>query len=418
MGEIEEIRDYCLNCKIKPCKNKGCPLGNNIPDFIHEKDMKKAFEILCETTVLPAVCGKICPHEKQCQGSCVRGIKQEPVSIGKMEAHIGEEAIKNNYKIPSNIDPKLEGKKVAVVGGGPAGLTCSSFLAKRGVKVTIYEKHNKLGGILEHGIPEFRLDTSRLEGTIQNILDLGVETKLNVKLGENLSLEELTQNYDAVFLSVGANMACKMGIQGEDLDGVYGGNELLEYKRVSSFEGKKVAISGGGNVAMDVSRTVKRLGAKEVYVIYRRAEEQMPSEKKEIKEAKEEGVKFLFQTNILKILSNDEKKVDRLECVKTELVKREGETRLAPVNIEGSNFFVDVDNIIMCVGSKIEEEPLAKFKKNKWGYVEVDENMKTSVPKVFAGGDVVGEKKTVAWAARSGRNASEKIIEFLENENK
>ena len=409
----DEIRDYCLNCKNKPCSNNGCPLNNDIPTFIHEKNLEKSFEILSRTTVLPAICGKICPHKKQCEGSCIRGIKGDSVSIGEIEEYIGKKSIENNYKIPINIDENLKDKKVAVIGGGPAGLTCSAFLARKGVKVTIYERFEKLGGILTHGIPDFRLDRNVINSTIKKILDLGIEVKYNQVLGKNLNLEYIKNKYDAVFISIGANIPTKMNIEGEDLKGVFGGNTLLETENHPNYKGKKVAVIGGGNVAMDACRTVKRLGAEEVYVIYRRAEEQMPAEKKEIEDAKKEGIKFLFQTNILKIIGNDENVVNKIECIKTDLIQKEGETRLSPVNIENSNYLMDIDYVIMAVGSKPEEDTIKNFEKNKYGYINIDENMETSIKKVFAGGDIVGEKQTVAYAARSGRKASEKIIQFL-----
>ena len=413
MKKIEEIRSYCLNCKNSQCRIKGCPLDNCIPEFIHEIDSKKAYEILCNTTVLPAICGRICPHEKQCEGSCIRGIKGEPVSIGAMEAYIGDLSIENNYELSIEVDERAKDKRVAVIGSGPAGLTCAAFLARKGVKVTIYEKHDKLGGLLTHGIPEFRLPREVVEKTIEKILNLGVEAKLNQELGRDFEIEDLAQKYDAVFVAIGANIPAKMNVEGENLNGVYGGNYLLEYNKHPNYTGKKVAIIGGGNVAMDSARTIKKLGASEVYVIYRRAEEQMPAEKKEIADAKKEGIEFLFQTNIVKILGTE--KVEKLECIKTELVKKEGENRLSPVNIEGSNFSLDMDYVVMATGSKPENNIIEKFEKNEYGYIKIDENMQTSINKVFAGGDIVGQKATVAWAARSGRDAAEKILKITCN---
>lgn len=410
MEEIE-MREYCLNCKIKPCSNQGCPLNNNIPTFIKETDYKKAFEILSQTTVLPAICGRICPHEKQCQGSCVRGIKQSPVKIGKIESIIGEKSIKENYKIPTDRKKNLKTKRVAIVGGGSAGLTCAAFLARKGLQVTIYEKHNELGGILSHGIPEFRLPKETVEKTIDKILELGINVEYNKELGKNISVEELSKKYDAVFISIGANIPAKMGIEGENLNGVYGGNDLLEYNKHPDYSGKNVAIIGGGNVAMDCARTIVRMGAKKVYVIYRRAKEQMPAEIKEIESAENEGIEFIYQTNIIKIIGKS--RVEKIECVKTELVKIEGQNRLSPVNIEGSNFILPMDYVVMATGSKPEKNAIKELEKNKWNYIKVNENMQTSIKNVYAGGDIVGEKQTVAWAARSGRDAAENILKFL-----
>ena len=402
MQKIEEKANYCLNCPVKPCSNKGCPLGNNIPGFIKaikEEDYKKAYEILSETTVLEAVCGRICPHTKQCEGSCVRGIKSNPVSIGEMEAFIGDISIKENYKI-SEKNIENQDKKIAIVGGGPAGITAAAFLLKHGYSVTMYEKYNYLGGLLVHGIPEFRLPKEIVKQTVQKVVDLGLEVKYNQELEKDFTLHELVEEYDAIFLAFGANITTKMGVEGETLDGVYGGNQLLEHQFHPDYTNKKVAIIGGGNVAMDCARTIKRLGAQEVKVIYRRAEEQMPAETKEIQEAKEEGIEFLFQNNIVKISGKE--KVEQVELIKTELVQKEGETRKVPVNIENSNYIIDIDYIIMALGS--EPEGFVKklgLKLNKWGRIQIDEKNRTSNSKVFAGGDIAGAKGTVAWAARS-----------------
>lgn len=414
MKEIQEKANYCLNCPVKPCSNKGCPLENNIPGFIKaikEEEYKKAYEILSETTVLEAVCGRICPHTKQCEGSCVRGIKSVPVSIGEMEAFIGDIAIKENYKI-SEKNTENKDKKIAIVGGGPAGLTASAFLLKNGYSVTMYEKYNYLGGLLVHGIPEFRLPKEIVKQTVQKIIDLGLEVKYNQELEKDFTLQELEEKYDAIFLAFGANVTTKMGVDGEELKGVYGGNQLLEYQNHPNYANKKVAIIGGGNVAMDCARTIKRLGAQEVKVIYRRAEEQMPAETKEIKEAKDEGIEFLFQNNIVKILGD--KKVEQVELIKTELVQKEGEARKVPVNIEGSNYIIDIDYIVMALGSEPEEfVKNLGLELNKWGRIQVDEKNRTSNSKVFAGGDIAGAKGTVAWAARSGRDTAYSIMEYL-----
>lgn len=410
--KIKEYSNYCLNCKVKPCSQKGCPLSNDIPAFIKcvkDEDLKHAYMILTKTTMLGSVCGRICPHEKQCQGSCVRGIKSEPVHIGEIEAYVFDNGLKNEYYKEIEKSNTLKDKKIAVIGSGPASLNASAFLAMAGADVTIYEKQNELGGILSHGIPEFRLDRDVLNSTINQILSLGIKIKTGITLGKDIDLEELKKNYDAVFLGIGANIPAKMNIPGEELDGVFGGNTLLENGNHPDYTNKIVVVSGGGNVAMDCARTIKRLGAKKVYVIYRRAEEQMPAEKKEIADAKNEGIEFLFQNNIVKIIGDE--KVERVECIKTELVQKEGETRRSPVNIEGSNYELDVDYVVMAVGSKPDKNILSKLnlELNEWGYIKVDENYKTSDDKVYAGGDLIGQKATVAWAAKAGRDAAKAI---------
>ena len=417
--EIEEKAKYCLNCKLKPCSSKGCPLQNNIPEFIKqvkENNFKQAYKELSKTTVLPGICGQVCPHAKQCQGNCIRGIKGEPVSIGDIEYEIFKKAIEQGYKLKDVIemenDKELQNKKVAIVGGGPAGLTCAAFLAKKGIEVTIYEKYNYLGGLLIHGIPEFRLSRTIIKETINRIIDLGIEVKYNKELGKNLKLEELEKKYDAVFLCIGANKSAKLGINGENLEGVYGGNELLEYNSHPDYKGKTVAVVGGGNVAMDCARTIKRMGAKEVKVIYRRARKQMPAEIKEIEDAINEGISFLYQNNIVRIIGTN--KVEKVELIKTELKQKEGETRLVPVNIENSNYIIDVDYVVMALGSK-PDNFVSKLgiELDKWGNIKIDENYKTSNDKIYAGGDIAGVKKTVAWAAHSGREAAKKIIQDL-----
>lgn len=423
ISDIESKVNYCLNCKVKPCSNKGCPLNNDIPAFIQcikNNNYEEAYKILSNTTVLPGVCGRICPHTKQCQGSCVRGIKGEPVSIGELEALVfdkvvdDETALYSCYKEEMEFNKANNDKKVAIIGGGPAGLSCAAYLARNGVKVTIYEKYDYLGGLLMYGIPEFRLSKDIVRKTISNILHLGIEVQYNREVGKNLKLEELEGKYDAIFLAFGANTSAKMAVKGESLEGVFGGNELLEYNLHPDYTNKKVIVVGGGNVAMDCARTINKLGAKEVSVVYRRAREQMPAEDKEVQDAMDEGVKFLFQNNIVQIKGQNS--VEKVELIKTKLVKKEGETREVPINIENSNYNVDVDYIVMALGSQTSEVVYdLGLVLNKWGNILIDENYRTSNNKIFAGGDLAGIKGTVAWAASSGIKAAKSMLEYLKN---
>lgn len=387
-NQMKQKAEYCLNCKNPLCK-KGCPLGNNIPEFIakiKEEKYKEAYDILSETTIMQPICGLICPHEKQCQGSCIRGIKGEAVHIGELEAFIGKLAINNNW-YKEYINKKLN-KKVAIIGGGPAGLMCSYYLAKYGYDVTIYEKHDKLGGLLVYGIPDFRLNRKLVQDWINPILSLGIKVEYSKELGKNLNIEDLKKEFDAIFISIGANKSINLNIEGEDLKGVYGGNELLETNNHPNYYNKSVGIIGGGNVAIDAARTVKKLGAKKVYVIYRRAEKQMPAEKKEIEEAKKEGIEFLFQNNIVRIIGD--KNIQAIELIKTELVKKEGEIREVPVDIENSNYELKLDFLIKAIGSIPEKNNIyGDIDLNNKNYIIVGKKYNTSDEKIFAGGDII-----------------------------
>ncbi len=405
--EIIEKAKYCLHCKNKPC-SKSCPLSNNIPEFIeHIKNgnIDEAYKVLSETTIFEPICGRICPHESQCEGSYVRGIKGQSVTIGKLEAFVGDYILDSNFK--NNDICKSNGKKIAIIGSGPAGLAASYLLSNNGYIVDIYEKHSKLGGLLRYGIPEFRLDKKLLDNWLETfILNDNIRIYNNKELGKDFNIEDLKQKYDYIILAFGANISNKMNIPGEEKDFVYGGNELLEYKDMPDFTGKNVVVNGGGNVAIDSAREIKKLGAKNVIIVYRRSKIEMPAERKEIKEAEKEGIEFLFKTNILEILDN------KIECIKTELIQKEGENRKAPVNIEGSEFSLDVDYIVMAIGSHPNTKVIdsLELKTNKWGYLEIDENYKTSDNKIYAVGDLTGARQTVAWAARSGFECAKQII--------
>lgn len=411
--KIKQMAEYCLNCKNKNCK-KGCPLENNIPDFINylkDEKWQQAYDVLCNTTVLPAICGRVCPHEKNCESYCIRGTKDKPVQISTLESFVGDMAI--NGKVKNNIHIKIKNKKIAVVGGGPSGLTCACFLAKEGYKVTIYEKRELLGGILSYGIPEFRLKPEIVKKNIKLILDLGIEVKNNCEFGKQVSLNELKENYDAVFLALGANVSTKMHIEGENLEGVFGANLLLSEGKHPSYKSRKVCVIGGGNVAMDIARYAKKEGAGEVKIIYRRGEEDSPANRKEIQMAKNEGIEFLFKTNIIKIIGN--KKVKKIECVKTKLIKMKEVKRLVPANIENSNFEMETDYVIMAIGSRPETTEILKsgIKLDEKGYIQVDEEYKTNINGVFAGGDLIGRKAIISNASRIGRDAANSIIKYV-----
>ncbi len=408
--ELTELLTNCESCVIKPCQI-GCPLNNDITGFIKElknNNYKGAYDILSNTTVLMSLCGRICPHFQQCQGKCVKGVSFDAVEIGKLEAMVGDLALENGWRIGS---PTETHHNVAVIGGGPAGLTCAAFLRRNGINVTIYEKHDYLGGIMVHGIPEFRLPKSLVKKVTDNIVSLGIDVKYNQEFGKDYSLEDLKNNYDAIFIGVGANLSNKMDIPGEELTGVYGGNELLENKIHPDYKDKVVIVSGGGNVAMDVSRTAKRIGAKRVIVVYRRSENEMPADKKEIEEAREDGVEFLFLTTITKVLGTD--KVEKIEVLKNELVQKEGEKRLSPVPIEGSNYEIEADYVMMAIGSHSDAFISKLNLEQEKGRITIDKDGRTSDPKVFSGGDIAGTKGTVAWASRAGRNAAYSILDYL-----
>lgn len=405
--KVEIAARKCMNCVTKPCQI-GCPLNIDIPEFIKDfrnGNYEEAFKVLCKSTVLPSVCGRICPVDKQCQGSCAKKVSYDPVEIGKIESHIGDLALKNEWSLPKKT--KKNGK-VAVIGSGPSGLTCAAFLAENGYQVTIYEKHDYLGGLLYHGIPKFRLERELVQKMIKQILDLGINVKTNVSLGQDISLEELEKEYDAVFLGLGANLSKMMGLKGETLRGVYGANELLENLVHPDYTGRNVVVIGGGGVSIDMARTAIRMGAKEVGVIYRRSRNEMSAEMDDIKQAKKEKIKFLFQTNVIGI--NGEEEVKSIECVKTSLDKDK-----KAINVEGSNFTIDTDYVIMAVGSRADSELLEKLKLDvkENGYLMVNTNNQTSNPKIFAAGDLTGAKSTVAWACRNGRDTAYSIMNFI-----
>lgn len=418
----------CLNCKNKPCVS-GCPVKIYIPEFIQkvaERDFEGAYRIISESSSLPAVCGRVCPQETQCEQRCVRGKKGEPVAIGRLERFVADWHNKNSTEVVEK--PKQNGHKVAVIGSGPAGLTCAGDLAKKGYDVTVFEALHKAGGVLVYGIPEFRLPKAIVQKEIDILKSLGVKIETNMVIGKVLSIDELfDRGFEAIFIGTGAGLPNFMGIPGENLKGVYSANEFLTrinlmkaYQDNSATpiqNARKVAVIGGGNVAMDAARCALRLGAEEVYIVYRRSEAELPARAEEVEHAKEEGVIFKLLTNPVEILSDENNFVRGIRCVKMELGEPDSSGRRRPVAIENSEFDIDADCVIMAIGTS--PNPLIKsttegLATEKWGGIVADEETgKTSRPYVYAGGDAVTGAATVILAMGAGKKAAAAIDEEI-----
>ena len=421
--------ERCLNCKHKPCVG-GCPVQIDIPAFIKkvaERDFEGAYRVISESSSLPAVCGRVCPQETQCEAKCVRGIKGEPVAIGRLERFVADYHNEHCAEKPQR--PAPNGHKVAVVGSGPSGLTCAGDLAKKGYDVTVFEALHTAGGVLVYGIPEFRLPKTIVEKEIDTLKELGVKVEPNMVIGKVLSVDELFENgFEAVFIGSGAGLPRFMNIPGENAKGVYSANEFLtrvnlmkSYKEHSDtpiMHAKTVVVVGGGNVAMDAARSAKRLGAETVYIVYRRSEKELPARAEEIEHAKEEGIVFKLLNNPVKILADEKDFVRGVECVEMTLGEPDESGRRRPVEKENSNFVIDADCVIMAIGTS--PNPLIKsttkgLETEKWGGIIVNEDGLTSREGVYAGGDAVTGAATVILAMGAGKTAANAIDEALKN---
>lgn len=413
----------CIECKNRPCV-KGCPVMIKIPDFIHlvkEGDFKGAYEKIAEDSNLPAVCGRVCPQEDQCEKYCIRGIKGEPVSIGALERFVADWYMENCEAQAPEI--KRNGMKAAIVGAGPAGLTCAVDLAKKGYEVTVFEAFHKPGGVLSYGIPEFRLPKELVKKEIKNLEKLGVKFEMNVLVGRSVTVDDLFEDgFNAVFIGSGAGLPTFMGVPGENLNGVYSANEYLTRSNLMKAydpvtptpikRGGRVAVVGAGNVAMDAARTALRLGADEVTIVYRRGREEMPARHEEIENAEEEGIKFMLLTAPVEVIG-EEFKVKALRCQKMELGEPDASERRRPVPVEGSEFDIPVNTVIVAIGQS--PNPLIRsttpgLETHKWGGIIVnEETMESSKQGVYAGGDAVTGAATVILAMGAGKTAAESI---------
>lgn len=420
----------CLGCKHKPCVG-GCPVAIDIPAFIakiKEQDFEGAYQIINQSSSLPAVCGRVCPQETQCESKCVRGIKGEPVAIGRLERFVADWHMAHNTEAP--VKPEPNGHKVAVVGAGPSGLTCAGDLAKMGYDVSIFEALHLAGGVLVYGIPQFRLPKEIVQKEIDNLKAIGVHVDTNVVIGKTITIDELFEDgFEAVFVGSGAGLPNFMKIPGENLKGVYSANEFLTrtnlmkaYREGSSTpieHAKNVAVVGGGNVAMDAARCAKRLGAENVYIVYRRSEEELPARKEEVEHAKEEGIIFKLLNNPVEILGDEHKFVKGMKCIEMELGEPDASGRRRPIAKEGSEFVLDVDCVIMSIGTS--PNPLIKsttegLDTNKWGCIVAEEETgKTTREGVYAGGDAVTGAATVILAMGAGKKAAAAIDEYIKN---
>ena len=420
----------CLQCRNRPCV-AGCPVNVRIPEFIAkvaEGDFLGAYEVIFDTNTLASVSGRVCPQESQCEARCVRGIKGEPVAIGRLERFVADWYREHVNAMPER--PADNGIKVAVVGSGPASLTCAGDLAKLGYQVTIFEAFHTAGGVLVYGIPEFRLPKAIVQGEVDKLAALGVDLETDMVIGKTYDIDEMfADGYEAVFIGSGAGLPMFMGIEGETLAGVYSANEYLT--RINLMKAylpdsdtpikqiRRAAIVGGGNVAMDAARCAKRMGAEHVYVVYRRSEAEMPARREEIHHAKEEGIEFLFLNNPTKILGDDQGRVRAMECVKMELGEPDESGRRRPVEVPGSAFELEVDAVIMSLGTS--PNPLIRsttpgLEANRKGCLQVDEDtMQTTREGVFAGGDAVTGAATVILAMGAGKKAAAAMDQYLQS---